>query len=668
MAKRIITAVIIAIILALALVAFSACTPEEPTPNDPTPDAPAPELPDLSGIALADKTVTYDGEKHSLAVSGTLPDGIEVIYEGNGKTEAGEYTVTAKFYQGGEYLKGKDLTAKLIIGKARIDLSAIIFADKTVTYDGKEHNLAVSGTLPAGVTAAYEGNGKSEVGEYTVTVRFGVTSDNYVIDGAVLMTAKLVITAAADVIPDLSGITLADKTVSYNGRAQSLAVSGALPGGITVTYEGNGGTDVGTYTVVAKLYYNGEYIEGGDLSATLVIKAAEISIVDRVFANKTVTYNGKPHSVELAGTFPEGVTVSYEGNGQINVGTYTVTARVSVTDDNYVIVGNSEKTATLTINKAVIDAKVDMSKLTFTCDGEKKYPEAVTLNTELEGVSIVTVGAGQMLPGTYKVTYKFVIDPSVAENITPHDDIEVNMVIGRNIGGTAGLTFAANANGTYYVDGYTGTDSAVFIPATYNGKAVTAIAGRAFENKTFIKYISVPDSVKSIGQSAMRGCTSIEAITLPFVGGSAGSSNSYLGFIFGASGYAGNRQFVPASLKTVDISAACTLIPAYSFYDCEGITEIRIGSGVEEIGSSAFRGCTSLKGIFLPENVDLIRAAANNYNSPFFELADDFVIYLGASSVSSGFASKWNVLDSDGGKARVEVGKTYQDYLDEVLK
>jgi len=52
---------------------------------------------DMSGITFASKMVTYNGEAHSLAIDGELPDGLTVSYDNNDKTDAGTYTVTANF-------------------------------------------------------------------------------------------------------------------------------------------------------------------------------------------------------------------------------------------------------------------------------------------------------------------------------------------------------------------------------------------------------------------------------------------------------------------------------------------------------------------------------------------------------------------------------------------
>ena len=135
---------------------------------------------DMSGITFADDSVPYNGEEQSLAISGDLPAGVTVTYDGNGNTNVGEYTVTAKFaVSDANYNEIDDMTAKLTITKATYDMSGIKFEDDSVPYNGEEQSLIVSGTLPAGVTVTYDGNGKVNAGEYTVTASFAGDYDNY---------------------------------------------------------------------------------------------------------------------------------------------------------------------------------------------------------------------------------------------------------------------------------------------------------------------------------------------------------------------------------------------------------------------------------------------------------------------------------------------------------
>ena len=815
MTKKIIYAFVVALLLLTLGFALSACSEECP-----------PEGIDLSGVTFEGKTLDYNGEPQSVAVSGTLPDRVTVEYFGNGVVNAGEHTVTAKFYYGGHYIGGADKTAKIkinkvsladallgvsfpatkvfydgeqhsiavvgelpdavrvtyegngvsavgthtVVAKFNVDernyyplpdmtstitiaeetvapeipsLSGISMSDKTVAFNGEQHGILISGTLPEGVTVKYDGTAQSAMGEYTVVAKFFF--GGLEIEGASL-SATLTITAPT---VDLSGITLDGKTVDYNGEPQSLAVSGTLPAGVIVTYEGNGKTEAGEHAVVAKLYYKGVYLEGRDLTANIVINKVDVDMSGVSFSDTTVYCDGKAHSIAVNGALPEGViSVSYDGNGKVGAGAYTVVASFKV-DNNHNAVENM--TATMTIVAIDVDMSgVSFPDVEFVYDGTEKsltLPEGTELPFGI--VLIGYEGNGKTEVGEYPVTAKFslngeysseldlkaflkivpaTVGVSAAKDVYEFDfdgkkhsvgeealvwadgekpdfvnviaknverrfvgtytyvfgfelvgdefiknykqiaDIEVTMVIkAAEPAATDGLVFVKNPDGeSYYVSGYTGTSNEVIIPAEYDGLPVTAIAARAFENKTSLEYVRVPDSVVAIGQAAFRGCSKLDAITLPFIGGSVGTSKEYLGYIFGASDYGANAQFVPASLKSVELSDACTLIPAYSFYRCTGITEVKIGAGVTEIGSSAFRGCTSMKSIYIPATVTDIPAAANAYNSPFFE-TEDLVIYL-EGSVQSGYGIAWNIVSSDSTAATVKTGYTFEEYAAEIAK
>lgn len=72
------------------------------------------------------------------------------------------------------------------------DLAGVTLSDKTVEYDGNSHSLEIAGTLPTGVTVAYDTTSKVDVGEYDITATF-TGSGNYT--GTLTKTAKLTIEA-----------------------------------------------------------------------------------------------------------------------------------------------------------------------------------------------------------------------------------------------------------------------------------------------------------------------------------------------------------------------------------------------------------------------------------------------------------------------------------------
>ena len=98
---------------------------------------------------------------------------------------------------------------------------------------------------------------------------------------------------------------------------------------------------VGTYNVI--VMYDG-------ITTTFTLTVIPCSLAGLTFSDKTVTYNGDMQSIEVEGILPQGVSVSYIGNNQINAGEYTVCAVFNKDTDN----GKSTvsmMTATLTIEK-----------------------------------------------------------------------------------------------------------------------------------------------------------------------------------------------------------------------------------------------------------------------------------------------------------------------------
>ncbi len=123
------------------------------------------------------------------------------------------------------------------------EFTGIAFESKTVDYDGSEHSIVVSGTLPDGAKVDYENNAATNAGEYSA--KAVLSCDNYVNK---TLSATLKINKA-----EFTGITFTDKTVVWTGGTHSVTVQGEIPSGTDVKYDNNTGKDAGEYEATVTL-------------------------------------------------------------------------------------------------------------------------------------------------------------------------------------------------------------------------------------------------------------------------------------------------------------------------------------------------------------------------------------------------------------------------------
>ena len=265
-------------LLYLLLVVFSlsfliGCEPQDNDKTTGTDVLTEVEGVDFSNVKFESITVTYDGLTHSIYVT-NLPEGVSVAYYGNNVSEVGTHTVTAKFYKDNVIIH--EMTATITIENKDIedktDFSTVVFEGIKVSYDGKSHSIYVE-NLSDDYTVTYEGNGVKEVGTHTVIAKIFDKDNNLVHE----MTA--VITIEKNDIEDntdFTSVVFEGITVLYDGKSHSIYVVN-LSDDYTVTYEGNGVKEVGTHTVIAKIFDNDNNLVH---ELTAIIKIVESSNVE----------------------------------------------------------------------------------------------------------------------------------------------------------------------------------------------------------------------------------------------------------------------------------------------------------------------------------------------------------------------------------------------------
>ncbi len=139
------------------------------------------------------------------------------------------------------------------------------------------------------------------------------------------------------------------------------------------------------------------------------------------------------------------------------------------------------------------------------------------------------------------------------------------------------------------------------------------VAGGAFALCRYLKSVTIPDSVTSIGQSAFSGCESLTSITIPdsvtnigayaFEGCTSLTSVTISDSVTSIGSSAFNKC---TSLTSITIPDSVTNIGENAFMECKSLTSVTIQDGVESIGTHAFMNCSSLASITIPNSVRTI--------------------------------------------------------------
>ena len=156
--------------------------------------------------------------------------------------------------------------------------------------------------------------------------------------------------------------------------------------------------------------------------------------------------------------------------------------------------------------------------------------------------------------------------------------------------------FEINSSGI--VTGYYGSSNYVMLPSKIQGKTVVGIGDNCFKGSKIIS-IQIPETVKSIGNSAFQECKSLTNVIFAnqnvdvTIGKAAFKHCEKLKNInlpvtssIGASAFEGCT-----SLETLDIKKGCKNIDLYCFAYCTSLTKLTIRDE-----QTAFKGVTAFSG------------------------------------------------------------------------
>ena len=129
-------------------------------------------------------------------------------------------------------------------------------------------------------------------------------------------------------------------------------------------------------------------------------------------------------------------------------------------------------------------------------------------------------------------------------------------------------------------------EDCTFLESINFGESVTHIGSVAFARCTSLKSITIGESIADIEEYAFQNCTSLESITF-------GKSVTHIG----------RQAFVGCkSLKSINFGESVTYIGSFAFARCTSLKSITIGESIADIEEYAFLFCTSLQTITIPES------------------------------------------------------------------
>lgn len=184
----------------------------------------------------------------------------------------------------------------------------------------------------------------------------------------------------------------------------------------------------------------------------------------------------------------------------------------------------------------------------------------------------------------------------------PETKVNYEYTIGKSEASVkAGDNFAGEAGSPDVSDNVSILSSFIIDGNTYS---VTSIGDYAFVNCYMMTSLSIPNSVTTIGDKIVSGCSALESL-----------------FVDSGNNYYDSRDncnaIIETSTKTLIAGCKNTIIPntvtsigSAAFSECSGLVSITIPSNVSVIGFEAFSGCTKLASIIISEGVNSINNGA----------------------------------------------------------
>lgn len=173
-------------------------------------------------------------------------------------------------------------------------------------------------------------------------------------------------------------------------------------------------------------------------------------------------------------------------------------------------------------------------------------------------------------------------------------------------------------NGTVTITGASGSGSTLTVPEKIDGLKVVSIADNFFEGSLELTSLTLPDSLRSIGNRAFTAC---QELTTVYIGADTSKIGDYAFSACPAlksievskdnkvyrsengSLYKDDALILYAGSESAEISPSTRVIGKRAFFGKTELDSVSIPDSVELIGDYAFSGCLALKKAVIPDSV-----------------------------------------------------------------
>jgi len=496
---------------------------------------------------------TYDGNPHSAQCSASSGNTVvsgscTLTYNGSSTppTNAGTYSVAAQFTSSNANFGNATGSGTLVINKAT---PVVTVSGGPFTFDSNSHSATCSakGVNNANVSGScsftYNGSSTapSSVGNYTVVASFTSSDTNY---SNATGQGTMIISAVGSI-----AVTVTGGPFTYDGNPHSATCSATanntnVPGSCTFTYNGspNAPINAGGYAVVANFTPSSNNFSPATGGGSITINKATPTVT---VTGGPFTYDGNSHSATctatgvnnapvtggcaltygaltvapIASMRTNGVNSIAGASGEINAGSYSVSAAFTSSDNNYT---NASGNGSMTINQATPTVGVSGGPFTFDGNTHSASCSATGVNNvAVSGGCSFTYGgnpAAQSAAGTYAVVATFTsADPNYA-NANGNGSITINKATPTIV--ISGGPFAFDAtphSATCTANGVNGFIVPGTCAMTYNGSSTTPSAAG-----TYTVAATFTSSDSNYNNATGSGSMTINAASTPFVTVSGG--------------------------------------------------------------------------------------------------------------------------------------------------